>query len=127
MHHPRHANPAGLRNRFEPRCDIDAIAINIPPVLDDVTEIDPYPKLNAAIRRHIGVSLGRRSLHFDRTAHRIDDAGEFDKQSVAGGLDDPASVLLDLGITQITSDRLERLEFTTTRGRAVASADRPAD
>jgi hypothetical protein len=101
------ANPAGLGSGFEPCRDINPVAVNISPVPDDVAEIDPHAEFNAAIRRYIGVSLGHSALHFDGAAHRVDDAGELDEQSVAGGLDDPASVLLDLGITQLTSDRLQ--------------------
>ena len=41
------------------------------------------------------------------TAQRVDDAGELDEQPVASGLDNPAAMLLDLGIAQLTSDRLQ--------------------
>jgi hypothetical protein len=36
------ANSAGFRQGFEPCRDIDPVAIDIAPVLDDVTEIDPH-------------------------------------------------------------------------------------
>jgi len=35
---------------------------------------------------------------------------KFDQQPVAGGLDDPAPMLLDLRITQLAADRLQRGE-----------------
>jgi hypothetical protein len=41
------------------------------------------------------------SLHLDRAAHHVDDAGELDQEPIAGGLDDAPAVLLDLGIGEL--------------------------
>jgi hypothetical protein len=68
------------------------------PVEHDVAKIDPHAEFDPPLGRHIDVALGHFALHFDRTAHRVDDAWAFDEQTVAGGLDDPPAVLLDLGI-----------------------------
>src|SRR5262249_27259572 len=57
-----------------------------------------------------GVTLGHRLLHRDGTAHRIDDAGKFDQQTVAGGLDKAAPVLRDLWINKLAAQRLEAVE-----------------
>ena len=38
----------------------------------------------------LGVPLGHRLLHRDRTAHRVDYTGQLDEHAVAGGLDDAA-------------------------------------
>ena len=58
----------------------------------------------------VGVALGHFALHLDRAAHRVDDAGELDEQPVAGGLDDAAAVLVDLGVDQLAPNRLQRRE-----------------
>ena len=102
----RNANLAGLRQRFQSSRDIDAVAVNITPVPDDVAEVDPHTELDAPRLGDVSVSLGHRLLHLDRAAHRIDDAGELDQEPVAGGFDDAASVLLDLRIAQLAADRL---------------------
>src|SRR5262249_927193 len=99
-------DPAGFGQTLKPCSDVDAVAKDVAPVLDYVAEIDPHAQFDTAIRSHIGVPLGHGALHFDRAAHRVDDAGELDQQPVAGGLDDTAPVLLDLGIAQLTPDRL---------------------
>ena len=71
-------NSAWFRQGFEPCRDINAVAIDVASVLNDVAEIDSHAQFDATIRRHIGVSLGHRALHFDGTTHRVDDAGELD-------------------------------------------------
>jgi hypothetical protein len=43
-------------------------------------------------------------------AHRVDDARKFHQYSVAGGLDDAAAVLPDLGVDELAPMRLEALE-----------------
>ena len=48
-------------------------------------------------------------LNFDRTAHRVDDAGEFRQHAVAGGLDDAAVMLADLRVDEPAQMRLEAL------------------
>ena len=68
---------------------------------DDVAEIDADAELDAPLRRHAGIALRHRALHLDRASHGIDDAGELDEQAVAGGLDDAAAVLGDLGVRQL--------------------------
>ena len=53
-----------------------------------------------------GVPLRHRLLHLDRAAHRVDDAGKFHQQTVAGGLDDAAVVLGDFRVEEVTAQRL---------------------
>jgi hypothetical protein len=87
--------------------DIDPVAVDIAPVLDNVAEIDPDTELDATIGRYIGVSLRHLTLHFDGTTHRIDDTGELKEQAVAGGLDDATAMFLDFGIGQFAPKRLQ--------------------
>src|SRR5215472_3720000 len=49
-------------------------------------------------------------LHLDRTAHRVDDAGELGEEAVAGRFDDATPMLGDFGIAKITADRTQRRE-----------------
>ena len=104
---PAYANPAGFGQGFEPCRDIDPVAEDIASVSDYIAEIDPHTEFDAAIQRHISVSLGHRALHFDGAAHRVDNAGELDEQPVAGSLDDAATVLGDFGVDQFPQVRLQ--------------------
>jgi hypothetical protein len=78
---------------FEAGGNIDAVAIDLPPVFDDVAEIDADAELDAPFGRHNGVALGHLELDIDRTAHRVDDACELDQEAVARGSDDAATAL----------------------------------
>ena len=103
-------HPAGIGQGFDPRGDVDAVAIEVVALDDHVAEIDADAQFDAAVRRDTGVPLGHRLLHRDRAAHRIDDAGKFHQQAVAGGLDDAAVVLGDLRIEKLAAQRFEAFE-----------------
>jgi TolB-like protein len=70
------AYPAGLGERFEPGCNVDAVAEHVAILDDDVTDIDAHAKFDAALVRYFGVAGDHLALHLDRAAHRVDDAGE---------------------------------------------------
>ena len=53
------------------------------------------------------VALDHGVLHFDRAAHRVDDAAELDNAAVAGALDDAAVMHGDGGIDQVAAQRAE--------------------
>jgi hypothetical protein len=76
------ANPARLRQRFKPGCNVDAVAEDVA-ILDDVAEIDAHAKFDAPLCRCPGVAGDHLPLQLDRTAHRIDDAGKLRKEAVA--------------------------------------------
>ena len=89
------ANPARLSQRFDPGCDVDAVAEYIASLDDDVADIDLCEiRCDALpVSRRCGRSL---PLHLERTAYRVDDAGKLGEQSVAGVFDHSAPVLGDL-------------------------------
>src|SRR5215813_12205531 len=72
---------------------------------DDVAEIDADAEFDAALLGDTFVAHCHLALQFDRAAHRIDDAGEFDQEPVAGGLDDAAAMLSDLGLRHFAAQR----------------------
>src|SRR5438477_9913267 len=72
--------------------------------------MDADPELDAPLRRHISVALGHRPLELDCATHRIDDALEFDQQTVARGLDEAAAVLGYLRLDELAAQRFEAFE-----------------
>src|SRR5262249_55288749 len=108
--HAADADPAGRRQRLQAGSDIDAVAVDVPPILDDVAEIDPDAELDPPIRRYTGVAQRHLALHFDGAANRVDDAGELDQQPVTHGSDDAAAVFLDLRIDERAPQLLQPFE-----------------
>ena len=75
---------AGLGDPFEPGGDIDAVAHEIAVgLLDDVAQVNADAEFDAPLRRQAGVALDEAVLHFDRAAHRVDNAAELDDGAVA--------------------------------------------
>jgi hypothetical protein len=68
------------------------------------------PEDDAAILGDAGVALDHGVLDFDRAAHRVDDAAEFDDGSVAGALDDAPVVHGDGGVEQVAAQRAKPRE-----------------
>jgi hypothetical protein len=106
-HDAANADAAGLSKSLKAGCDIDPVPEDIPAIDDDVAEIDPNAQLNPLGVGRSGIAHGHLALDINRTAHRVDDAGKLDEHPVTGGFDDPAAVLLDLGIGQFASDSLQ--------------------
>ena len=100
------ANRAGRGDAFQPRGDVDPIAHQIAvALLDDVAEMNADAENDAAILGHAGVALDHGILNFDRAAHGVDDAAEFNESAVPGALDDPPVMHGDGRIDQIAAQR----------------------
>ena len=54
-----------------------------------------------------GVAGDHLALHLDRTAYRVDDAGELSKEAVAGRLDDATPMFGDFGIAEFAANRTQ--------------------
>ena len=119
-HDAADADAARARQRLEAGGDVDAVAIDVLPVLDDVAEIDADAKLDPPVGRLLGVAQRHLALHVDGAAHRVDDAGELDQQPVAGDPDDAAAVLLDHRVGELAAQHPQPLE-----GALLVLADEP--
>jgi len=93
------ADPPRLGQRFEPGGNVDAVAEDVAILDDDVPDIDAHAKFDAALCRCRGVAGDHLALKLDRAAHRVDDAGELDKEAVAGRLDDATPMLVSFGLS----------------------------
>ena len=102
-----YADPTGFGQAFEPCRDVDAIAINIVAVYDNVAEVDADAELDAMVRRHIHIAVLYRALDLDRALDGFDHAREFDQEAIASCLDDTALVLGDLRVDELSPMRLE--------------------
>src|SRR6266699_2301032 len=103
---PGNTDAAGLSERFQARRDIDAVAEDVAALGDNIAEIDADAKPDLPLVGHLRLAVDHPALHLGGAPHRVDDAGKFREQAVAGGLDDAALVLPDLRIEQLAPDRL---------------------
>ena len=107
----RQTDRAGLRDAFEPRRDIDAVAHQVAvALLDHVADMNADAENDAPVLRHAGVALDHAVLHLDRAAYGVDHAAEFDDAAVAGALDDPAVMHGDGRVDQIAAQRTKSRE-----------------
>src|SRR5262249_1828595 len=107
-HDATHADAPWLRQSFEACRDVDAIAVDVLVVDDDVAHVQPDAELDAPLRRHLGVALGHFPLDIDGTPAGVDDAGKLAEDAIARRLDDASAVFRDLRIDDCASQALER-------------------
>ena len=91
----------GLGQRFEPRGDIDAVAIDILLLENHLTDMDADPEAQEIMVRE-------PFLHLHRAVNRIGDAGEFDQPAISHALDDLAAMVGDGGFEQVPAHCPER-------------------
>src|SRR5436190_21536398 len=103
----RDADTARLRQSLEPCRYIDAVAIEIASLYDDVAEIDADAKDDTAGFRQTLVCLGEAFLYLDRAVNGINRAGEFNQHSIAHHLDETAAMLCDQRSDHFASPRLQ--------------------
>src|SRR5262245_26358143 len=72
LHRIGNADTSGLRQRLEPRRDVDAISEQVTALDDDVTDVDADAEHDAALRRNVPLIGGDRLLYGDGTGHSID-------------------------------------------------------
>src|ERR1700745_2095458 len=82
-----------LKTRREPSGYVHAVTEDVIVLDHDVADIEADPEAHPATFRLAFVSLLKGNLNFDRTANRVERAGEFGEHAIAGGVRDPASML----------------------------------
>jgi hypothetical protein len=109
-HRARDADPAGFRYRLQPCRDVDAVAVNVVVIRNDISEIDPDTEGYVLVLGYRRIAVDHSALHLDGAAHRIDDARKFHQHAVAGSLNDPPAMLPYLRIDEFSAVRLQRVK-----------------
>src|SRR5262249_36140285 len=107
-HDAADADPPWLPYSFETGREIDATAINVFVVNDDVANVQTNTKLDTPFWRDLGVALGHLPLDIDSTAYTAADTGKLSKKAVARRLNDARTVFRDLRVDDCASVALER-------------------
>ena len=87
MDRPRDQDATSRRFRLQPGSYVDAVAVKIVTIDDQVAQVQAHAEDQRSIGRLVAVGLGHGLLKLDAGAHRIDSAGELDQGTVAGQLD----------------------------------------
>jgi hypothetical protein len=106
------ADATWIGQRFEAGSDVDPVAEDVAILNDDVADIDAHAEFDALFRRDAEVTCRHFALHFDRAPDRVDDAAKLDEQSIAGGLNNSATMFLDLRVAELAADRPQLGEGT---------------
>src|SRR5438270_766792 len=103
------------------RRDVDAVAMDVAVLDNDVARIDPDAEFDAPVFRRGGIPRPHPALHGNGAGDRLDDARKFDQEAVAGRLDDAALVLGDQRVDQLAAQGLE-----ARQSAGLAAAHEPA-
>ena len=74
--------PARFRQSLEPRRDVDAIAVNVVFIDDDIARIDPDAQFELMVVIG-GGRVGQMALDLDGAAHRVDGTVELHEEPIA--------------------------------------------
>ena len=113
----RNQDAACWRFAFQPRRHVDAVAIEVVAVDDQVSQVQAHAEHERGVRWLVAVGLGHGLLELDGGAQRIDRAGELDQGTIAGQLDQPTSVL--------RQNRIKALSTVLRRRANVPLSSRP--
>ena len=101
------ADTARLRDAFQPRSDVDAIAENITLLDHDVADMDTDAEFDALVGCHARVTPRHPPLLLDGAAGRVHGAAELDQNSIAGAFNDTAAVLRDRRLQEFAAVGVE--------------------
>jgi hypothetical protein len=94
------ANASGLRNGFQTRRHVDAVAEYVAVIFYDIADIETDTEFDPVVCRQIQVAFRHAALDREGTAHRVHDAAELGQKAVAGMLDDMSAMRGDFRIDQ---------------------------
>ena len=101
------ADVARLYELFDPKGDVDVVAVDVVGLDDDLADIDPDPVIQARILVLRVPPAGLLGLDVDGALDGIDDTREFDQETVACLLDQPAAETTDSRLEQLAVIPLE--------------------
>jgi hypothetical protein len=116
VHLARHPDAARFRELLESRCDVDAFAVAILSLHNDLAQIDADPDLDARIVGQRSVAFGKTTLQGHGAFHSVHYTAKFGQETVTHQLEDTPTALFNLRLEQFFLFGTNTLE----RGRLVA-------
>jgi hypothetical protein len=106
----RDVDAAGLGQGLDAGGDIDAVAVYVVAIDDDVADIDADAEFDPMVGRCAGVALADLALDLYGAGHGIDGAGELDEGAVAHQFDHSPGMPGDRRIDDVAAQRLQPAE-----------------
>ncbi len=107
---PETQTPGGIGELLKPRGDVDALAVPVRPLDDQLAEIDADAHVDALVLGKACVSLRHPALDVDGALDRVDNARELGEKPVAHQLEDCAAMGRDRRLDQFRPVDFEPLE-----------------
>ena len=107
---PRNRYAACSGNALQARSHVDAIAKNIVALDNHIANVNADAELDAAIPRHVPISILYAALHFRGASYCVHHAGKFHQHPVAGEFDNSPLMLGDFAIDKIGLQGLQCCE-----------------
>ncbi|MGY3425890.1 hypothetical protein ACVWZW_006394 [Bradyrhizobium sp. F1.13.4] len=98
---------AWFGDALDARCDVDAVAVDVVRLHDDVTEVDANPVLDPGLLRKRGVAADEILLDDDAASDGLDRTVENRDEAIARRLHQTSIVLDDAGPDEIPLDPLD--------------------
>src|SRR5438876_2945206 len=106
-HRAADVDAARFGKALQPRGNRDAVAIDGFAVAQHIADIDTHAEADLPLGRHIDSAFRHRALDRDRTMDRVDDATEFDQQTVTHRPHGPSAVFEDFRIDDLAPRSVE--------------------
>ena len=123
------ADPARRGQRLQSGGNIDAVAEQVAVLDDDVAQMQADAELHLFELGSGGVRLGDRRLHRQRAGQRVDRAGEFRGNAVAGGGEDASAMRRDQACENgaVVRQHPQGADFVASHQAGIASDIRRQD
>jgi hypothetical protein len=108
MDRVRNEHAASVSQSFQASGDVHAVPEDVALLVDHIADIDSDPELDSVLI--IRAAPSHSGLNFQGAAHSIDRAAELGQKAVAGMLEHPAVMRLDLRLEQLATNRHEPIE-----------------
>ena len=92
-----------LRQPLQPSGDVHPITEQVSTPDHHIADVDADPELKAAVLRHSGIRLRELLLHRHRALDGIDRARELGQHAIASGIGDPAAMVPNQPVHDLTS------------------------
>ncbi len=76
-------NTTGLAKCLQSSCDVDTVTVDVVPIDNHFTDVDPNPEQHALVFRYSSIQHGHTLLNANRAFNRTDRTAKFNEDAIA--------------------------------------------